>query len=79
MTTVMRWRGFRVCIYPPPREHGPSHAHVVKDGVHVIVELEPVSVKKVRGHLSNADVAMALELVKANVEMILAAWRILHG
>jgi hypothetical protein len=79
MTTVVRWRGFRVCVYPPPREHGPPHAHVLKSGVVVLVALKPVSLKEVRGNLSSADVATAVELVEANVDAILAKWRILHG
>ena len=39
--TVLRGRGFDVRVYPPPREHGPAHVHVVKDDAEVVIMREP--------------------------------------
>ena len=38
MTTVLRAHGFRVAIYPPPREHGPPLVHVFHaEGVSIVL------------------------------------------
>lgn len=79
MTTVVHERGFRVRILAPPREHGPPHAHVVKGRGEVLVDLEPVSIKEIRGQIKNADVVTAVRLVEKHLGALLQEWRRLHG
>ena len=82
MPTVLRQNGFEIKIFLPRREHGPAHVHVYKSGTRAVINLpdgdQPFGVGRV-GDMRDVDVAMALIIVKANLNQLLAAWRSHHG
>lgn len=82
MVTVLREGPLRVAIYPPPKEHGPPHVHVVRDDDEVLIDLGDedtgLSIREVRG-MHRRDVRRALEVVARNRVMLLAQWSVLHG
>jgi hypothetical protein len=74
--------GFRFYIRNPPREHGPPHVHVQKAGGEVAINLTPADgeplIREVYG-MKAADVARAVRLVDANIDVLMDVWRRLHG
>ncbi len=82
MPTVLRVGGFLVRIYHPPREHGPAHVHVLKDGAEVVIELadqgRPQRIRDVLG-MRDSDVLAAFRLVGAHTGDLLSHWRQLHA
>lgn len=78
MSTVLRYRGVRVMIHLPTREHGPAHGHVWKAGRQVVIRLDPVTVRRIE-RMPAGDVAAAVHLVEANLDYLLEEWRRRHG
>jgi hypothetical protein len=83
MPVLVRERGFVVRIYGPPREHRPPHVHVELGPSSVAVVRLPIGgrvakVWKVYG-LTDAQVRMALDLVRKHEPLLMAAWEELHG
>ena len=78
MSTVLRYRGFRVMIHLPTREHGPAHVHVWKAGTQVVIGLDPVTTRRAE-RMRAADVAAAVELIEDNLDYLLEEWRKRHG
>lgn len=82
MVTVHREGPFRVAVYPPPKEHGPPHVHVIRDENEVLINLgdenTAPSLRENRG-LGAPDVRRALGIVMEQQEALLAEWRWLHG
>jgi hypothetical protein len=78
---VLRVDGFTVRIFLPPREHGPAHVHVSKQGGSVIILLgspaEGVSVRNIQG-LRASDVMVAVRIVQAHIEDLRSEWRKYH-
>ncbi len=74
--------GFRFYIRNPPREHGPPHVHVQKAGGEVSINLVPTDdeplIREAFG-MKPADIAKAVRLVEANIDILMAVWRRLHG
>ncbi|MGI9090782.1 MAG: DUF4160 domain-containing protein [Gemmatimonadaceae bacterium] len=82
MPTVLRVNGFVVRIYHPPREHGPAHVHVLRDGAEVVIELADTNrLQRIRDVLGmrDSDVLAAFRLVSAHTDDLLVHWRQLHG
>jgi hypothetical protein len=79
MSTPVREGGFKVRVLAPPREHGPPHVHVVRHRGEVLIELDPLSIKEVRGRIKDADIVKAFRIVEAHVDVLLAEWRRIHG
>lgn len=78
MPTVLRFGAFRFIIYPPPREHGPPHVHVIRAGAEAVITLEPVSIRGVAG-MRDADVVTAVHLVERFRFVLGDRWRGIHG
>jgi hypothetical protein len=78
MPTVLRFGAFRFIIYPPPREHGPPHVHVIRAGAEAVITLDPVSVRGVAG-MRDADVLTAVHLVERFRLVLGDRWRGIHG
>jgi hypothetical protein len=78
MPTVLRLGAFRFIIYPPPREHGPPHVHVIRAGVEAMITLDPVSVRSVAG-MRDADVVVAAQLVEHFRTALANRWKEIHG
>ncbi len=82
MPTILRWEGFQVRIYLPPREHAPAHVHVVKGDTEVIIRLwgegMPPVIREVHD-MSDRDVLRAYRLVEANAAALLKKWKEFHG
>ena len=80
--TVLGERGFAVRIYLQPREHGPAHVHVIKDGGEVILELgdDPsrLEIREVYG-MREVDVRLAIRIVSEHHAELRVAWRKYHG
>lgn len=76
MPTVLRVGGFTFRIWPG--DHMPAHVHVFKAGGEIVVELEPIRVREIWG-LSSRDAVKAVRIAEDHQEMLLAAWRTLHG
>jgi hypothetical protein len=71
MPTVLRYNGFEVMIYT--HDHLPRHVHVFDGQGEVIINLEDLSIREVRG-MRARDVRRALELVAQNQEVLVAKW-----
>ncbi len=81
MPTVLRIGGFKVRVHLPPREHGPPHVHVRKDGGRVIIQLafegaEQRILRVVR--MREVDVLTAFLLVEEDSELPLQCWGKYH-
>lgn len=83
MPTLVSHDGFRIRVLGPPREHPPAHAHVEygTDGLVIVRLATPSSPAKVWSvyNMRDRDVLRAYRLVERHHELILAAWRRLHG
>jgi hypothetical protein len=81
MPRVHAENGFTIHIYPPPREHGPPHVHVLLAGTEVVINLsvsgESISVRSIEGMLDK-DVVRAARMVESCNEQLLAKWREYH-
>lgn len=82
MPTIIRSNGFAVRILLPPREHAPSHVHVVKGGGEVIIRLgemgRPVRIIEVHG-MKASEVVKAVRLVEIWKQELLTSWEEIHG
>lgn len=82
MPTVLQLRGFAVRIYLPPREHGPAHVHVHRNGGSVVIVLptatRELSIRRVF-EMRDATVIAACRVVEENADFLLHAWRRYHG
>jgi hypothetical protein len=77
MPIVLRVDGFEVVILLPPREHGPAHVHVRKAGELVVINLDVISIRKVR--MGTPNVRAALRIVAEHRDHLLAEWKRIHG
>lgn len=76
MPTILRQNGFDVMIFT--NDHRPAHVHVFKTGAEVVLSLLPVNIRD-NYRMSKRDVRKAVEIVSANQQLLLRAWRELHG
>lgn len=80
MPKVWEQEGFRFVIYPD--DHMPSHIHVIKAGVEVVIELgnetEPPDFRENRG-MRARDAMRALEICYEKQDLLLTEWRRIHG
>lgn len=77
MPTIFNEGGFRFMIYV--HDHAPPHVHVVGHGGVVELLLSPLSLRAVRGPLSNSQVREVLRIARQRQAELLAAWRNHHG
>ena len=66
----------RVAIYP--NDHPPAHVHVIGPGWVVVVDLVHRTVREVIGCNEN-EARRALRLIVAHRDVLLEAWRGIHG
>ena len=82
MPTVLIQNGFQVRIRLPPREHGPPHVHVFRDGGSVTILLphagRPIALRSVY-RMRNPVIVSAVRLVEAHAARLLTQWRKYHG
>ena len=76
MPTVLRVGAMRVVIYP--NDHPPAHVHVVGPGWVVVVDLIRMDVRGAIG-CNEQVAARALRAVEARRDMLMEAWRRIHG
>ena len=76
MPTVLRSNGLRVVIYP--NDHPPAHVHVVGSGWVVTINLIGLAVREAIG-CDEREARRALRLAGEHAEMLMNAWRRLHG
>lgn len=74
--TVLRVDGFRIHI--PTFDHEPPHVHAVGDGVEVVVNLLPLTIRDA-GHLPDHRCRRLLRALEAHQFALLQAWRQVHG
>lgn len=72
MPTVLRENGFEVMIYT--HDHLPMHVHIFRAGAEVLISIETIAVREVRG-MKAKDVRAAQEIVAANQEFLISAWK----
>ena len=75
MATVHREGGFTFRIWS--NDHDPPHVQAWKAGAVVLVNLDPVGVREVRG-MRVRDVVRAVRIVEDNREEMLSEWGKLH-
>lgn len=83
MPTILRAGGFRVVIYGPPREHQPPHVHVEHGPAGLVVlrlatDTTPVKIWAVY-NMKSRDVLRAYRLVERHHDLLMKAWRVMHG
>ncbi len=71
MPTVLRRDGFEVMIYT--HDHLPMHVHVFRGGAEVLISIETIAMREVRG-MKTKDVRAAQEIVAANQELLMSEW-----
>jgi len=76
MPTIVSQDGFEVMIFT--NDHRPAHVHVFKAGAEVVLTLAPVSIRE-NHRMSKRNVRNAVDIVTTNREMLLQAWREIHG
>jgi hypothetical protein len=79
--TVLRYRGLRVVIHLPMREHGPAHVHVFTADGEVVINLAGArehAIREVKG-MRDVDIARSMALVEDNLDYLMTRWRELHG
>ena len=77
MPTIFSEAGFRFMIYV--HDHAPPHIHVLGHGGAVELLIEPLSLRAVRGPLSNSQVRAVLQIARARQSELLQAWNKHHG
>lgn len=75
MPTILRQDGFDVMIHTDG--HAPPHVHCYGANAVVVVELEPLRIRRRRG--SDRDVRVAWKVVEQHREFLRQKWRELHG
>ena len=77
MPTIFNEEGFRfmICVH----DHAPAHIHVLGHGGPVELLIEPLSLRAVRGPLTNAQVRKVVQIAKERQSELLQAWRKHHG
>jgi hypothetical protein len=76
MPTVLRSGGLRVVVYP--NDHSPAHVHVLGPGWAVVVYLRGPDVREAI-NCSESEARRALELVAMHRDVLMEAWRQIHG
>jgi hypothetical protein len=76
VATIIHSGEFRVMIFP--NDHAPPHVHVFKAGTEAVIELQPLSIRD-NYRMSRVDLRRAVELVADNREVLIQAWRDIHG
>jgi hypothetical protein len=76
MPTVLLIEGLRVVIYP--NDHPPAHVHVIGPGWVVVVNLIGLRLREVIG-CDERQARRVLRLIGERREVLLEAWRRIHG
>jgi hypothetical protein len=76
MATILRQDGFQVAIFT--NDHQPAHVHVFKAGTEAVINLAPVTIRE-NYRMSRRQLRKAVDLVAANEDLLLQAWREMHG
>ena len=76
MPTVLRAEGFEFRIWT--NDHEPPHVHVFRGGTQAKVELISAEAVRIWG-MRPRNVRLAEELVAENRDLLLDAWRNIHG
>ena len=77
MPTLFSEAGFRFMIYV--HDHAPPHVHVLGHGGAVELFIEPLSLRAVRGPLTNAQVREVMQIAKNRQPELIEAWKNHHG
>lgn len=79
MPTIVTKNGFRIVIYPD--DHLPPHVHVFKADEEVKIELgnNTIPPSLIESWMNKKDTKKALELVLEYQEILINAWRDIHG
>jgi hypothetical protein len=77
MPTIFNEAGFRFMIYV--HDHAPAHIHVLGHGGVVELLIEPLSLRAVRGNLTDAQVRKVVQIAASRQGELLQAWREHHG
>jgi Domain of unknown function (DUF4160) len=59
-------------------DHGPPHVHVFNGGAESVIELLPLAIRE-NYRMSRAQLRRAVDLVADNHELLVQAWREIHG
>jgi Domain of unknown function (DUF4160) len=76
MPTVLRVDGLRFVIYP--NDHPPAHIHVVGPDWEAVINLFGIELREVFS-CTEPDARRALRLVAEHRDILLDAWRRIHG
>jgi hypothetical protein len=80
MPTVLRFRGFRVVVYP--NDHRPAHVHVIGRGCEATFDLNctagAVALRENFG-FAERELRQILEVLLEKVGELCEAWREIHG
>lgn len=75
MPTVLRQDGFDIMIHTD--DHAPPHVHCYGENAIVVMELEPLRVRRRRG--SDRDVRVAWNVVAEHRDFLRQKWSEIHG
>ena len=76
MPTALRVDGLRFVIYP--NDHPPMHVHVIGPDWEAVINLLGLELREVH-FCTEQEARRALRLAAANHDVLLDAWRQIHG
>ncbi len=65
-------------IYQGSLEHGPAHVHAIKAGTVVVLDVDPVAIRRIEG-MSIANIRAAVRITEDNVALFQREWRRIDG
>jgi hypothetical protein len=74
--TVLREAGYQFVIFT--NDHPPPHVHARRAGNTARIRLDPVEILHNQG-FNTRELGVILEIVQTHQEMLLAAWKEIHG
>ena len=79
MPKVYDEHGWQILIWLPPREHGPPHCHVFKNGQKMKVSLQSLEVIEATRGWKTTDYRAAVRLVEDQITHLRQQWEAIHG
>jgi hypothetical protein len=79
MGVVIENSQWKIKIYPPPREHGPPHIHVIAKGMNAEVKINLITLEVLgKTRFSKKAVKDIIRYLFDNQDYLIEAWEKMH-